>query len=84
MLLRLGRVKLSASPECEGINARRRQIKMKKVSAFLMALAMGATLSVGVAAQQGNSNNRPPKEDQKVKERDKTPPSNSNSNRRHP
>ena len=57
---------------------------MKKVSAIVMALMIGVIVSIGAAGQQGSNNNRPPKEDQRVKERDKTPPSNSNSNRKHP
>jgi len=58
---------------------------MRYVRLILMVAVIGGMSSVGAFAQRGGNDNRPPKEDQKVKERDKTPPSNSNnSNRRHP
>jgi len=60
---------------------------MKKLRQILVAVLMGMMLSVGALAQKGNDN-RPPKEQPKVvdKEKDKPPPSNNNqnSNRRKP
>jgi hypothetical protein len=53
--------------------------KMKKVRAILLAVLIGTMVPVGAFAQKGGGNdNRPPKEDEKIKERDKPPPSNSN------
>jgi flagellar basal body-associated protein FliL len=61
--------------------------KMKKVRLILLAVIIGAMASVastGVFAQQGGNDNRPPKEQPKIKDKDKPPPSNNNSNRRKP
>ena len=56
---------------------------MKEVKRMVMALVIGAALSVGAMgtlAQKGsNNNNRPPKEPEKVKEPTKPPPRNSNN-----
>jgi hypothetical protein len=52
---------------------------MKKLKQILVAILLGATISVGAFAQKGNDN-RPPKEPQRVKEKEKPPPSNSNQN----
>lgn len=68
---------------------RRRQVVMKEVKRILMVVLMAVILSITLSAQmtafgqKGNNNNRPPKEEQRVKERDKPPPSNSNSNNRN-
>ena len=52
---------------------------MKQVRAIMLAvLLVGGIFPVGALAQRGGNDNRPPKEDQKIKERDKPPPSNSN------
>ncbi|HKP36202.1 MAG TPA: hypothetical protein VJT71_05040 [Pyrinomonadaceae bacterium] len=52
---------------------------MKKVRAILLAMLVGSMVSAGAFAQKGGGNsNRPPKEDEKIKEKDKPPPSNSN------
>lgn len=50
---------------------------MKKLRLILMAVLIGTMVSVGGFAQKGNDN-RPPKEDQKIKEKEKPPPTNSN------
>ena len=51
---------------------------MKKLRLILMAVLIGTMVSVGGYAQKGGNDNRPPKEDQKIKEKEKPPPSNSN------
>lgn len=56
---------------------------MKKLRLFLVAVLIGVTVSVGGFAQRGGNDNRPPKEDQKIKEKDKPPPP-QNSNRPRP
>jgi len=59
---------------------------MKEVKRVLMIVLMAVILSITLLAQvsafgqKGDNSNRPPKEEQKVKERDKPPPSNSNKN----
>lgn len=52
---------------------------MRKLKQILVAVLIGAVISVGVFAQQGNDN-RPPKEQPRVvdKQKDKPPPSNNN------
>ena len=52
---------------------------MRNLRRILVAVLMGATISVGGFAQK-NNDNRPPKEQPKVvdKEKEKPPPSNSN------
>jgi len=61
---------------------------MKELKRIIMAVLIGATITVGAAgalAQKGNSNsNRPPKETPKVVDREKPPPNNNqgNSNKR--
>jgi hypothetical protein len=60
---------------------------MKQVRLILLAVMIGAMASVassGVFAQRGSNDNRPPKEQPKIKDKDKPPPSNNNSNRRKP
>jgi hypothetical protein len=59
---------------------------MRKLRQILVAVLMGAVISLGAFAQKGNDN-RPPKERPRVvdKEKEKPPPRNnnqSNSNRR--
>jgi len=57
---------------------------MRYVRLILMAVLIGTMVSVGAFGQKGKGNdNRPPKEDQKIKEKEKPPPP-SNSNRRKP
>ncbi len=60
---------------------------MEKLRRILVAMLMGTMLSVGVFAQKND--NRPPKEQPRVvdKEKEKPPPSNnnqSNSNKKKP
>jgi len=52
---------------------------MKRLKQILVAVLIGAAISVGVFAQRGNDN-RPPKEQPRVvdKEKDKPPPGNNN------
>lgn len=52
---------------------------MRKLRRILVAVLIGAAISVGVLAQKGNDN-RPPKERPRVvdKEKEKPPPSNNN------
>lgn len=62
---------------------------MRKLSQILVTVLMGAAISLGVSAggfaQKGN-NNRPPKEQPRVieKEKDRTPPRNDNQNSNKP
>ena len=54
---------------------------MKKVRAIMLAVLLvmvGTMVPAGAFAQKGGNDNRPPKEDEKIKERDKPPPSNTN------
>jgi hypothetical protein len=52
---------------------------MKELKRILMAVLVGAMLVAGALAQKGNNNsNRPPKEPDKVVEKPKPQPSNSN------
>jgi len=56
---------------------------MKDLRQILVAVLMGTIISVGVYAQKND--NRPPKEQPKVVDKEKEkppPPSNTNSNRR--
>ena len=58
---------------------------MKKLRRILVAMLLGAMLSVGVFAQKND--NRPPKEQPKVVDKEKEqkpPPSNNNSNSNKP
>ena len=56
---------------------------MKELKRILMMVLIGAVFAVGAFAQKGNSNtNRPPKEPDKVVDKDKPPPSNNNNNKR--
>jgi len=55
---------------------------MKYLRSILAAVAIGLMVSAGAFAQHKGNDNRPPKEDQKIKETPKPPP--SNSNRRRP
>ena len=52
---------------------------MRKLRRILVAVLIGTMLSVGALGQKGNDN-RPPKEQPKVvdKEKEKPPPSNNN------
>jgi hypothetical protein len=59
---------------------------MKKLRLSLVAVLMGTMLSVGVFAQKGNDN-RPPKEQPKVVDKEKgqrPPPSNNNQSNNKP
>jgi hypothetical protein len=59
---------------------------MKKVRLILVAVLMGTMLSVGGFAQKGNDN-RPPKEQPKVVDKEKgqkPPPSNNNQSNNKP
>jgi hypothetical protein len=70
---------LSASPcSVNEVDARRRQAVMRKLRQVLVAMLIGMTISVGAFAQKND--NRPPKEQPKVvdKDKDKPPPSNNN------
>ena len=64
-------------------DTRRRQVVMKKVKRVLMAVLIGAILSLGafapISAFGQKNDNRPPKQPDKVKEPDKPPRGNSNS-----
>ena len=52
---------------------------MKNLKRILMAVLIGAVFALGAFAQKGKSNNnRPPKEPDKVVDKQKPPPSNSN------
>ena len=61
--------------------------KMTQARLILMAVIIGTAVAfgaVGAVAQRGGNDNRPKKEDQKIKEQDKKekpPPSNSNRKR---
>jgi Spy/CpxP family protein refolding chaperone len=50
---------------------------MKHLRAIFAAVLIGLMVSAGAFAQKGKNDNRPPKEDQKIKENPKPPPSNS-------
>jgi hypothetical protein len=52
--------------------------QMKHLRSIFAAVLIGLMVSVGAFAQKGGNDNRPPKEDQKIKETPKPPPSNSN------
>jgi len=54
---------------------------MKYLRSIFVAALIGLMVSTGVFAQKGGNDNRPPKEDQKIKETPKPPPSNSNKRR---
>jgi hypothetical protein len=52
---------------------------MKYLRSIFAAALIGLMVSVGAFAQKkGGNDNRPPKEDQRIKENPKPPPSNSN------
>jgi hypothetical protein len=51
---------------------------MKQLRSIFAAALIGAMVSVGAFSQKRGNDNRPPKEDQKIKENPKPPPSNSN------
>ena len=51
---------------------------MKYLRSIFVAALIGLMVSAGAFAQKGGNDNRPPKEDQKIKETPKPPPSNSN------
>lgn len=70
--------KLSASPLNEKEEREEAVKKMKKLRAIILAVLVGAMVPVGAFAQKGGNDNRPPKEDGKIKEKEKPPPSNSN------
>ena len=55
--------------------------QMKYLRSIFTAALIGLMVSVGAFAQKGGNDNRPPKEDQKIKETPKPPPSNSNKRR---
>lgn len=64
---------------------------MRKLKRVLAAIMMASVIGIATFAQKGGDDKRPPKEDNKVKVRDKEkPPQNSNqgnsgnSNRRRP
>jgi hypothetical protein len=57
--------------------------QMKYLRSLFVAALIGLMVSTGVFAQKGGNDNRPPKEDQKIKETPKPPPP-SNSNKRRP
>jgi hypothetical protein len=52
--------------------------QMKYLRSIFAAALIGLMVSAGAFAQKGGNDNRPPKEDQKIKENPKPPPSNSN------
>jgi len=56
---------------------------MKELRRILMVVLIGMMVSVGAFAQKGNDN-RPPKEQPRVvdKDKEKPPPRNDNSNKR--
>jgi len=51
---------------------------MKYLRSIFAAALIGMMVSAGAFAQKRGNDNRPPKEDQKIKETPKPPPSNSN------
>jgi hypothetical protein len=51
---------------------------MKYLRSIFTAALIGLMVSAGAFAQKGKNENRPPKEDQRIKETPKPPPSNSN------
>jgi hypothetical protein len=51
---------------------------MRKLRRILVAMLIGMTISVGAFGQKND--NRPPKENPKVVEKPKSPPSNNNQN----
>jgi hypothetical protein len=55
---------------------------MKELKRILMVVLIGSMISVVGFAQKGGNDNRPPKENPKVVEKPKPPPSNGNSNKR--
>jgi hypothetical protein len=64
-------------------------MNMKKLKRVLAAILMASVIGIGAFAQKGGGDKRPPKEDNKVKVKEK-PPQNSNqgnsgnSNKRRP
>jgi hypothetical protein len=59
---------------------------MKELKQILVAALIGMMISIGVFAQKGGNDNRPPKEPQKVvdKEKNKPPPNNNQGNSNKP
>lgn len=64
---------------------------MKELRKIFLAVLVGALIAVGALAQKSGNDNRPPKEQPRVvdKDKEKPPPSNnnssqSNSNKRKP
>lgn len=83
-LAEIGPARLSASPSSVKTDARRRQEVMRSLKKVLLAVLAVATISAGAFAQKGNDN-RPPKDNPKVvdKEKQKPPPPNQNNNSNH-
>ena len=50
---------------------------MNKVTAIMLAVLVGAMVPIGAFAQKGGNDNRPPKDNPKIVEKEKPPPSNS-------
>jgi len=69
---------LSASPSSEQEEREEAARKMKQVRAIMLAVLVGAMVPVGAFAQKGGNDNRPPKDNPKIVEKEKPPPSNSN------
>jgi hypothetical protein len=67
-------------------DARSRQVVMRELRRILVAGLIGMTISVGAFAQKGGNDNRPPKEQPRVvdKEKEKPPPNNNQSNSNKP
>ncbi|HEY3103232.1 MAG TPA: hypothetical protein VGJ69_06545 [Pyrinomonadaceae bacterium] len=57
---------------------------MKYLRSILVAVLIGLTVSVGAFAQRGGNDNRPPKEQPRVKDKDKEKPPPTNGNRNRP
>jgi len=57
---------------------------MRELRRILMVGLIGTMISVGAFAQKGGNDNRPPKEQPRVvdKDKEKPPPRNDNSNKR--
>jgi len=57
---------------------------MKYLRSILVAVLIGLTIPVGAFAQHGGNDNRPPKEQPRVKDKDKEKPPPTNGNRNRP
>jgi hypothetical protein len=55
---------------------------MKYLRSIFAAALIGLMVSVGAFAQKGGNDNRPPKEDQRIKETPKPPPPRNSKKRR--